>query len=107
MICLKCCHSIKVQLNDTADLEARVAQLEEDMGEVQADVGNLEDGLALLSDEVDEVEDENTFQNERLFQLEEDIDVKDDEINSIVSPLSLIFPISDINFSFSSSDSSF
>ena len=85
MMCLKCFRSIKVQLNDTADLEARVAQLEEDMGQVQADVGNLEGGLALLSDEVDEVEDENTFQNERLFQLEEDIDVKDDEINSVVS----------------------
>ena len=54
------------------------------MGEVQAQVGNLEGGLALLSDEVDEVEDENTFQNERLFQLEEDLDIKDDEINSVV-----------------------
>ena len=75
---------IKVQQNNTADLEARVAQLEEDMGEVQAQVGNLEGGLALLSDEVNEVEDENTFQNERLFQLEEDLDIKDDEINSVV-----------------------
>ena len=77
--------SIKVQLNDTAEFEARVTQLEEDMGEVQADVGNLEDGLALLSDEGDEVEDENTFQNERIFQLEEDLDVKDDKINSVVT----------------------
>ena len=58
--------SIKAQQNDTVDLEVRVAQLEEDMGQVQADVGSLEGGLALLSDEVDEVEDENTFQNERL-----------------------------------------
>ena len=78
MICFKCFLSNKVQLNETADLEARVAQLEEDMEEVEG-------GLALLSDEVDEVEDENTFQNERLFQLEEDLDVKDDEINSVVS----------------------
>ena len=84
---LKSFSGIKAQKNDTADLEARVAQLEEDMGEVQAEVGNLEGGLALLSDEVDEVEDENTFQNERLFQLDEDLDIKDDEINSVVSLL--------------------
>ena len=56
----------KVKLNDTADLEMRVTELEEEMVDVQ-------NGMTLLNDEVDEVEDENILQAEQLLIVEQDV----------------------------------
>ena len=55
-----------VKLNDTADLEMRVTELEEEMVDVQ-------NGMTLLNDEVDEVEDENILQAEQLLIVEQDV----------------------------------
>ena len=65
-----CCFfkTLKVQLNDTSELEQRVTELEED--------------FAILTDEFEELETDNALQNERLVFIEVDITVNEDDINS-------------------------
>ena len=56
-------------MNDTSKLEQRVTKLEED--------------FAVLTNEFEELETDNALQNERLVNIEADITVNEDDINSM------------------------
>ena len=65
----------EIRLNDTAELEARVTVLEEQMVDV-------EDNIDELTDEIDDVETANILQDERLNSMDDDISNNEDTINS-------------------------
>ena len=62
-------------MNDTAELEARVTVLEEQMVDVEDDINEL-------TDEIDDVETANILQDGRLNSIDDDISNNEDTINS-------------------------
>ena len=65
----------EIRLNDTAELEARVTVLEEQMVDV-------EDNIDELTDEIDDGKTANILQDETLNSMDDDISNNEDTINS-------------------------
>ena len=56
------------------------------MVEIQEDVTNVDERVVLLKGDVNFLFDETVIQDERIYNLEQDSDVFDDEIESKCSP---------------------